>query len=94
MIKFDVNVTMCDSKTEPLIQAADLLSGFISRSLIESDKVSSNHRIMELWNRLYRPSAICSNEVRAILDSLDENESKQLMLSKLTGEKVPLDHPN
>jgi len=94
VIKFDVNVTMCDSKTEPLIQAADLLSGFISRSLIESDKVSSNHGIMELWNRLYRPSAICSNEVRAILDSLDENESKQLMLSKLTGEKVPLDHPN
>lgn len=63
IIKFNVNFTMCDSKTEPLIQAADLLSGFISRSLIESDKVSSNHRIMELWDRL-----ICSNGVRTILE--------------------------
>ena len=55
IISFNVNVTMCDSKTEPLIQAADLLSGFISRSLIESDKVSSNDRVMKLWNRLHIP---------------------------------------
>lgn len=45
-------ISMCDSKVEPLIQAADLLSGFISRSFIEIDKVSSSDRINEIWKKL------------------------------------------
>ena len=50
--KNDIQISMCDSKAEPLIQAADLLSGFISRSFVKINKVSSDDKINEIWKSL------------------------------------------
>lgn len=56
--KCEIQISMCDSKNEPLIQAADLLSGFIVRSFMEINKVKSCNKINNLWRKL-----ICKNEI-------------------------------
>lgn len=48
----DIKILMCDSKSEPLIQAADLLCGFILHSFLEISEVSSSYKINELWKDL------------------------------------------
>lgn len=50
--KNDIQISMCNSKNELLIQASDLLSGFITRSLTEVNKVSSSIKVNELWKKL------------------------------------------
>lgn len=52
MVKNDIQISMCDSKSEPLIQAADLLSGFISHSFIEIKEVRLCKKINDLWKLL------------------------------------------
>lgn len=42
-------VETCDSKNEPLIQAADLLSGFVTRSFIEVENICNDDVINEIW---------------------------------------------
>lgn len=44
-------IETCDSKNEPLIQAADLLSGFVARSFIEIDNICNDDAINKIWGR-------------------------------------------
>ena len=61
-----IQISMVDSKDEPLIQAADLLSGFISRSFVE--KISSNDKkIKELWKKLICIRDIFSEKAKTIV---------------------------
>ena len=48
----DIQISMCDSKSEPLIQAADLLSGFILHSFTEINEVRVCEKINDLWKLL------------------------------------------
>lgn len=44
-------IKTCDSKNEPLIQAADILSGFVARSFIEIDNICTDHEINVIWKQ-------------------------------------------
>lgn len=44
-------IEICDSKEEPLIQSADLLSGFVARSFIEMDNICNDDEINKIWER-------------------------------------------
>lgn len=48
---FDL-IEQCTSQNELLIQAADLLCGFINKSLIEIENSSKNTQVNEIWNNL------------------------------------------
>lgn len=83
------NIEMADSKSNRLVQAADLLSGYISRSLIDIDNKPTEESNKKLWETLVFLHDFWNKEHNIVIWDYDAHGEFIKKIGKLIDIEVP-----